>query len=81
LGGAWVAQGWPKPNPKQAEGRKSLPVLANCQLLAARFSKIFAFHTLRRCWSISISFAHINRELIQGLDKWLPEKRFGAVLG
>jgi hypothetical protein len=27
-----VAQAPPKPNPRQAEGRKSLPVLANCQL-------------------------------------------------
>jgi hypothetical protein len=32
LGGPRVAQASPKPNPRQAEGRKSLPVLANCQL-------------------------------------------------
>ena len=34
---------------------------------------IIAFHVLRRFQTIAFLFAHINCELVQGLDKWLPQ--------
>ena len=45
--------------------------------LAAKFSKNLAFHTLRCCRSIAIFFAHINSELVHGLDKSMPLKHIG----
>jgi hypothetical protein len=80
-GGPRVAQASPKPNPRQAEGRKSLPVLANCQLLIAQFSKNFRFHTLGRCRTIAISFAHINSELVHGLNRPTPQKHISFGTG
>jgi hypothetical protein len=47
---------------------KSGSELADRQELAAQFSKNFAFHTLGRCSTIAIFFAHINSELVHGIE-------------
>ena len=58
------------PNMTQVDPR-FLGFLAKGQWLRANgyFFKDLRFHTLGRCQTIAIFFAHINGELVHGLDK------------